>query len=298
MYYVKQLNVLFISRKCTLDFCIPYLALPKGASVPSLGLSNKAVYNTETPAVEERHVKDEYPENYFTPITLDAPPQEETLMQNTLWPEVQKLYGHGYEIFALASSPDASILASSCKSTNAEHAQIILWNTANWKQIQKLSSHQLTVTQMKFSPNGKYLLSVSRDRRWSLFARSTADKVSQYELAACTDKTNGVHTRIIWSCDWSHDNKYFVTSSREGKVVVWSKQGEQITETNDNKSSLNGWQSLEILELKQESITAVAFANTLNKKGSYVVALGCESGHIYIYEFNGNWNLLIAMTKS
>lgn len=48
-------------------------------------------------------------------------------MQNTLWPEIQKLYGHGYEIFALAASPDGTIVASSCRATNEEHAQIIIW---------------------------------------------------------------------------------------------------------------------------------------------------------------------------
>lgn len=268
--------------------------------MPSLGLSNKAVFSTENLAVEERHVKDEYPENYFIPITLESPPQEETLMQNTLWPEVQKLYGHGYEIFALAASPDATILASSCKSTNAEHAQIILWNTSTWKQIQKLSGHQLTVTQMRFSPNGQYLLSASRDRRWSLFERQNLvndnNKSTAFALTACTDKTNGVHTRIIWSCDWSHDSKYFVTSSREGKVVIWHKTEQ--TEHDVGKSSLNGWKSLGILELKNESITAVTFAHALHTNGSYIIALGCESGFIHVYQFDGKFSLLLSLNKS
>lgn len=48
-------------------------------------------------------------------------------MQNTLWPEVQKLYGHGYEIYSLAARNDGVVLASSCKATSAEHASIILW---------------------------------------------------------------------------------------------------------------------------------------------------------------------------
>lgn len=61
------------------------------------------------------------------PITMTAPPSEETLMQNTLWPEMQKLYGHGYEVFALAASPDGKFLASTCRASNEEHAQIFIW---------------------------------------------------------------------------------------------------------------------------------------------------------------------------
>jgi elongator complex protein 2 len=42
--------------------------LPEGASLPALGLSNKAVYAGEKVlSEEERHVKDQYPDFYFTP---------------------------------------------------------------------------------------------------------------------------------------------------------------------------------------------------------------------------------------
>lgn len=47
-------------------------ASPKGASVPSLGLSNKAVYDDSMPAAKDRHIKDEYPDNYFVPVTMDG----------------------------------------------------------------------------------------------------------------------------------------------------------------------------------------------------------------------------------
>lgn len=98
-----------------------------GASVPSLGLSNKAVFEVEKPETEGRHIKDMYPEHYFSPVSMDRPPAEETLMQNTLWPEVQKLYGHGNELYAVAASPDGTLLASACRATSADHAQILLW---------------------------------------------------------------------------------------------------------------------------------------------------------------------------
>ncbi|KAH8394803.1 hypothetical protein KR222_006248 [Zaprionus bogoriensis] len=264
-------------------------SLPKGASVPSLGLSNKAVYKVETPDDKSAKAKDEYPDTYFVPITLQTPPQEETLMQNTLWPELQKLYGHGYELYALAATPDGQLLASSCRASNAEHAQIILWNTSNWKQLQKLSGHQLTVTQLRFSPDARYLLSVSRDRRWTLYERQQpAETHSSYALVANSDKSNGVHSRIIWSCDWSHDGKYFATSSRDGKAVLWTRD-EQAAQPAG--SSLNGWQPAGTLELRNESITAVSFAQRQLGE-DYVLALGMESGLIKVYRFNhGQWQL-------
>ncbi len=103
-----------------------------GASVPSLGLSNKAVFEGDSrrPADDEKHVKDMYPDHYFVPQSYSRPPTEEALAQNTLWPELQKLYGHGYEIFSLASFGrdwHSVLLASSCKASKAEHAEVLLW---------------------------------------------------------------------------------------------------------------------------------------------------------------------------
>lgn len=60
-------------------------------------------------------------------VLISEPPTEENLVQNTLWPEVHKLYGHGYELFALAARHDGTLLASACKATTAEHAAIIIW---------------------------------------------------------------------------------------------------------------------------------------------------------------------------
>lgn len=273
-------------------------SVPKGASVPSLGLSNKAVYSDDIidPKTVEKKFKDEYPENYFVPMDLIAPPTEEHLMQNTLWPELQKLYGHGYELYAITATSTGTIIASSCKATVQQHAEIILWDTTKWKIVQKLSSHKLTVTQMKFSPDNTHLLSVSRDRRWSLFKNNPKeDNAVNFELIATTDKNNGIHSRIIWCCSWSHDGQFFATGSRDGKVVFWHKG-----ETNTN-SSLGFYESTGVLELKNESITALAFAHELwnSEKGEYLLAVGLESGVIHIYTFNGkSWNLLSSIDKS
>ena len=110
--------------------------LAQGASTPSLGLSNKAVYPgaKETPE-EEKHVKDQFPDHYFIPEQTDRPPPEESLVQNTLWPEEHKLYGHGYELFCVAASPDSRLVASACKSTDATSSRVILWDTKTWTEV-------------------------------------------------------------------------------------------------------------------------------------------------------------------
>lgn len=119
--------------------------MPEGANVPALGLSNKAIFDNEDNPTTTNITSEEnpmtvdglYKEGFFKPIVLNGefipreifsktvmnffpePPFEEHLLQNTLWPEVQKLYGHGYEIMAVASNPSGSMIASSCKVSSA-----------------------------------------------------------------------------------------------------------------------------------------------------------------------------------
>uniref|UniRef100_A0A336MNI7 Elongator complex protein 2 n=1 Tax=Culicoides sonorensis TaxID=179676 RepID=A0A336MNI7_CULSO len=257
----------------------------KGASRPTLGLSNRAVNdNTVVDAGElQNH---QYPEHYFVETLFTEPPKEETLMQNTLWPEIQKLYGHdGYEVFSLTSSHNGKLLASSCKATTADHAQILLWDTTTWKVTQKLKSHQLTVTQMKFSPNDKFLLTVSRDRKWSLFE----DRDGTYELKESSNpKTNGIHARIIWTCDWTRDSQIFITGSREKKVVAWK--------INDDGTV----KALSTLDTEAD-ITALAVSHHDSIPGNqHLIAIGFGNGVISLYNLNldGKWDFLERISQN
>ncbi len=112
---------------------------------------------------------------------------------------------------------------------------------------------------MKFSNNSKYLLSVSRDRTWKLFKRQTEtnnnNSAGQFKLVRYLHTKNNYHTRIVWSCDWSHDDKFFVTTSRDKRACVWyGDREENIEEKPVCSNSMNSYLEMDC------AITACAFA--------------------------------------
>ena len=63
--------------------------------------------------------------------------------------------------------PDLDVQAQA-----AQFAALWLWNTADWAPAgAPLEAHSLTITQIAFSPDGRHLLTVSRDRTFAVFQR-------------------------------------------------------------------------------------------------------------------------------
>ncbi|KAI0824601.1 WD40 repeat-like protein [Trametes gibbosa] len=222
---------------------------PRAAAVPPLGLSNKAL--TDVSAVAEVNGDADDSRTRRRPF-------EGELAAATLWPEVEKVFGHGYESIALAVSNNKKYIATACKATSAEHAVVRVYSTQTWQPIgQPLAGHNLTVTQIAFSPDDTLILSVSRDRTWRLFEKSEDRYVP---LAA-----NRSHGRIIWDCAWAPDGAVFATASRD-KTHVESK----------------AWAAVATIQMKSAA-TAVAFAPVASDSRSRTVAIGLESGEILLY---------------
>lgn len=164
---------------------------PDAADMPVLGLSNKAVVEDDdngapitTTTSNEIIGQQQQPKATTTTTTtttpshpldhLTTPPPEEMLSRNTLWPEAEKLYGHGYEVSCLAGSHSGRLVASACRASSANHAVIRIFETApRWSEVRPpLAAHSLTATRLRFSPRGdRFLLSVGRDRVWAVFER-------------------------------------------------------------------------------------------------------------------------------
>lgn len=150
-----------------------------------------------------------------------------------------------------------------------------------------LVHHSLTVTQLAFSHDGSKLLAVSRDRSWSLWNRNEDDKEKDlFTLIAQMDKTSKAHTRIIWSCSWSPDDRCFATASRDKRVCVWSQ----------HSGCDSDWGLAAIpLELSHP-ITAINFAMVPVSDNRYLAALGLENGEILFSKFSlvdGVWSPVI-----
>lgn len=109
-----------------------------------------------------------------------------------------------------------------------------------------------------------------------------------------TNKSTCIHSRIIWNCAWTHDSKYFSTSSREGKVVVWGGNT-----TCD--STLGYWSSASSPLLLKDSVTSLAFAPEQISDGRYVLAAGLESGNIMLHywkhDSNNPWVPIISLDQ-
>lgn len=178
---------------------------------------------------------------------------------------MQKLYAHGYELFSVACDHRTGLIASACKATKPEHAKILLWEQQKttsgpvFKQIGALAGHELTIVQIKFSHDSSYILSVSRDRSWKLFKRPQSQLEADWTPVSGLSTKNSFHTRIIWSCDWSHDDKYFVTTSRDKRVCIWLRDSMR-PDTAARPIQLRPDAKEPWIELS-ESVTASAFAS-------------------------------------
>ncbi|RHY55722.1 hypothetical protein DYB30_008971 [Aphanomyces astaci] len=93
-------------------------------------------------------------------------------LNRSVWPELQKLYGHGNELLCVTSNSARTRLASACKSRDSQFAAIWLWASADEDivPLQQLPGHASSVVQLAFSPDDRSLVSVSKDRHVCVYA--------------------------------------------------------------------------------------------------------------------------------
>lgn len=274
--------------------------LPDAANMPVLGLSNKATVEQPDDVIIEQEVpaasaNPETNREAVDPATIvrrsaldiTHPPFEESLSRYTLWPEIEKLYGHGYEISCLAASHDGKLIASACKASSLNHAVIRIFETERWTELRPpLAVHTLTATRLRFSPDDAFLLSVGRDRQWALFERKGAtagseevvEEVKEGEMPyVLRQKQEKGHTRMILDAAWAPPleegkrSKFFATAGRDKLVKFWVEAKED-----------GSFKSMSPMT-EAQPVTAVDILGKSRGNYDFVMATGLENGTIRIY---------------
>ncbi|PAV64703.1 hypothetical protein WR25_26896 [Diploscapter pachys] len=254
----------------------------QGARVPALGLSNKIVDEAKGDENEKIGIGKNFPDDEnedptfgsaafrSNPRILTAPPTEDCLQQDTLWPETHKLYAHGYEIYSATVNPTGKVLASACKASRTSDAVIVLWDTANWQMKKEVQGHQMTVTQIAWSKNGKWLLSVSRDRTAKVYKEKNGE-ANGFDYELVWSSTNE-HSRIIYGTSWFDDSEHFVTVSRDCKAIIW-----KIDESGNSQPTA--------IYTCNQPINAVDVSRGSSREA--IIALGLEDGSVELIKWGG-----------
>lgn len=263
-------------------------SLPETAAIPVLGLSNKEMGEPDD-IIEAgpRRGDDEYAAaNAMAGISLkdiNEPPTEDLLSRHTLWPEHEKLYGHGYEISEAAYKD--GILATACKASSIDYATIRLYDAGNdWREIKPpLTAHSLTVTRLAWSKGSdQFLLSVGRDRQWTVFQRQKGN--TTLDLYQAMPKA---HTRMILDAAWSpsQESSFFATAGRDKTVKLWSPgPGSDEASTTDETTSKS---EFKLRGTISRPAAATAIDMTSDADGVYaILAVGEETGVISVHKLN------------
>ncbi|KAK4127740.1 WD40 repeat-like protein [Parathielavia appendiculata] len=270
---------------------------PDAANMPVLGLSNKAI--TALPSAKDDTGLLNPASNHNSPdpsdpfsadrdaadpaatlphlqsaLDITHPPFEESLSRHTLWPEIEKLYGHGYEISCLAASHDGRLIASACKASSLNHAVIRLFETQRWTEVKPpLQAHSLTVARVRFSADDNMLLSVGRDRQWVVWESDSRDRGGgSFRLVQANAKG---HARMILDAAWAppavgDDTRLFATAGRDKLVKVW------VRKAGEGSFELGTAVTLE------HPVTALDFVPEVTPEGLLLLAVGTEAGKLFV----------------
>lgn len=261
-----------------------------GAVLPELGLSNKAVLpvDEEFDSHQTDHKLEASDEGdmdggmRIVSIGADRSheliPLEDELKQNLLWPEVAKLYGHGNEITCLTSHIPSATIASAGKGFSVCDAAILLWDANTGVEAASLKTHDYSVVDLRFSPDGRKLASVGKDRTISLHERAGLSGLERFEYRQICNIPNA-HKREIFGCAWL-GNDIIATGARDKMVKLFSAVavGNIVPGTELCKHKFS------------DSVTAIDIIQVSSSLGTHkhILALGLDSGGVVLVSVSIN----------
>ncbi|NUT96041.1 MAG: transcriptional regulator [Saccharothrix sp.] len=119
---------------------------------------------------------------------------------------VTRLRGHQRPVFAIAATPDGSVLAAA-----GTDPTVILWNTTTGDELGRLSGHRAAVWQAEVSPDGRLLATGSADGTIILW-----DLATRTRWATLTGQAGP-----ITALAWSPDSATLAAAGADGTITLW-----------------------------------------------------------------------------
>ena len=144
-------------------------------------------------------------------------------LDNTFVAHQNSYLEHTRPVDAVCISPDNRYLLSSAGS------YILLQETASGKCLREFNGHRLTVTSLAFSPNGRFIVSGSKD-----------DTIRIWEVASarCVMTLEG-HEKSVLSVAVSADGHYLLSGSEDHTVKLWeTKTGKCLQTFSGHKAAV------------------------------------------------------------
>ncbi|WP_243292264.1 WD40 repeat domain-containing protein [Bacillus sp. FJAT-47783] len=136
------------------------------------------------------------------------------------------------------------------KSTNliavgSNDGMVHVWNPETNLLIKSIKAHDQLINQISWSPDGKFIVSVSRDK---------SVRISDIEKESCSVLVSDAHRKSIKSVAWSTDGSMIATGSYDNESKIWSvKTGELITTIKEHHGGVS---SLSFIPGCQKFVTA------------------------------------------